>query len=33
MSLALIALESMDLSPQMSDMQERGRANVTTTHW
>jgi hypothetical protein len=33
MSLALIALESMDLSPQMTDMQERGRANVTTTQW
>ena len=33
MSLALIALESMDLSPQMQDMQERGRANVTTTQW
>lgn len=33
MSLALMALESMDLSPQMADMQERGRANVTTTQW
>lgn len=33
MSLAIMALESMDLSQQMSDMQERGRANVTTTEW
>ena len=33
MSLALIAMECMDLSPQMNEMQERGRANVTTTEW
>lgn len=33
MSLAIIALESMDISPQMAAMQERGRANVTTTDW
>lgn len=33
MSLALMALESMDLSPQMADMQARGRASVTTTEW
>jgi predicted O-methyltransferase YrrM len=33
MSLALIALESMDISSQMNDMQERGRAHVTTTQW
>ena len=33
MSLALMALECMDLSPQMAQMQERGRANVTTTQW
>jgi HD superfamily phosphodiesterase len=33
MSLAIMALESMDLSQQMNDMQERGRANVTTTEW
>lgn len=33
MSLALIAIESMDLSAQMNDMQKRGRANVTTTEW
>jgi len=33
MSLALIALECMDMSLQMSEMQDRGRANVTTTQW
>jgi hypothetical protein len=33
MSLAIIALESMDISPQMNAMQERGRAHVTTTQW
>ena len=33
MSLAIIALESMDISIQMKEMQERGRANVTTTDW
>jgi hypothetical protein len=33
MSLAIMAIESMDLSQQMADMQERGRANVTTTEW
>ena len=33
MSLAFIALESMDISSQMNDMQERGRAKVTTTDW
>jgi hypothetical protein len=33
MSLAIIALESMDISPQMNAMQERGRAHVTTTDW
>jgi hypothetical protein len=33
MSLAITALESMDISPQMADMQARGRANVTTTEW
>ena len=33
MSLAFIALESMDISSQMNEMQERGRAHVTTTEW
>lgn len=33
MSLALMAMESMDLSAQMADMQARGRASVTTTEW
>lgn len=33
MSLALMALESVDLSEQMNEMQKRGRAHVTTTQW
>ena len=33
MSLAFMAIECMDLSSQMNDMQERGRAHVTTTEW
>lgn len=33
MSLALMALESVDLSAQMTEMQERGRASVTTVEW
>lgn len=33
MSLALMALECVDLSPQMDDLQSRGRASVTTTEW
>lgn len=33
MTLALMALECVDLSDQMNDMQSRGRASVTTTEW